>query len=294
MPPINDDGKSALDELIDEVRAKEAGDEPAKKPDQPAKEEPPVDPPAKEEPAAKTEEPKAKEEPTKTPDATAKADEPVDDGETLETLRAKLQAAHSIIQRYGEEPEAPAKPNDPAKQEPAKGELEKKPAVDPADAARDQISFVNTQEEIDEAITSVAGMNKLLNAVYQKGVETGQKNIPELVRATARNENAIQNFWQGFWAENAQLKPFHRYVGVVAHQVEKAHPEYTHDEFKKAVAEKVKTDLNFHVKAQKAAEAKKADPPEEDTPAFARGSKGVRAGQVKMTKEQELLQELVG
>lgn len=123
---------------------------------------------------------------------------------------------------------------------------------------------LESQDFIGDAdVESITGskeeLNKLLNAVYSKGVTDSRKivsegvtkTIPSLVTSQIDMATQMKEISDKFFSENEDLKPFKRVVGVVFEELAAKDPTKAYGEVIKDVAPEVRKRLELHKQTTK-------------------------------------------
>lgn len=233
-----------------------------------------TDPPQTEPPVGEGEEhetePPTTEEPEKQPETSPPATEPpVDYMEEIRRLRGEIEEL-----RGGKKPPATSPP-----------------ATSPP---LEDIDFIG-DEDPDDIVRDKSALNKLLNAVHKRGVETGVqrsqegvlRKIPDLVKRNVELSVSLKKASENFYKNNKDLVPFKKVCATVFEELVSEHPDWTYEKSLEETGKEARKRLELINK-----------PPvkgkERVNPTFPRRSKGSRGRQqVKgKTKTDSLLKEI--
>lgn len=115
-------------------------------------------------------------------------------------------------------------------------------------------------------------LNKILNAVYSKGVNDSKKiategvlnTIPEIVKYNITLLTSLKEASDKFYAENKELVPYKRVVAAVFEEIASKNPDKKYNELMNLVAPEARKRLNLQkqaVKEDKESEGKDGKPP---------------------------------
>ena len=202
-------------------------------------------------------EPEPSPEPTPTPEPLTPEQKK---DELIEKLRAKLAEREITV-----EPEpAPAPIPEPA------------PVVTPAPTPDPDEIFV-TEDNFETITSSPEGLNKVLNALYQKAfakakAEVAEKtegvimSVPGIVKNSMGISAKLKSVSDQFYKDNADLVPYKKAVGLVYENLQSANPGKTIEEIIAEVGPKVREVLELRKEAVK--------PKDENDPPPLHGVKG--------------------
>ena len=197
-----------------------------------------TDPPSTE--AVKTDAPtteQPKEEDVKTEAPTT--EQPEDKDKTILDLRAKLAEKSTEVVKS------------------------KVPTTDAPLKIEDQ-DFVGDLD-LSDLSESKEGLNKLLNAVYAKGlndsVKTIKGTIPDTINSQMSEINRLQEVNRLFYSENEDLKPFQKVVAVVFGEISGSDPSKTLVDVLTATGPEVRRRLGLPINQQKAKPKGTDNPP---------------------------------
>ncbi len=114
--------------------------------------------------------------------------------------------------------------------------------LDPEDLVRDKVAF-----------------NKLLNAVYAKGVNDSKRiategvlnSIPDIVKHNLTLLTTLKEASDNFYKENKDLAPFKKVVAAVFEEIASANPDKKYSELMNLVGPEARKRLELHKKATK-------------------------------------------
>lgn len=228
--------------------------------EQPVEDEYQTDPPVTDEP---------KTEPPKTEPPTTDAPK-VDYEEELRSLRAELE-------------EIKGKKKPPATSPPA------------TTPPLEEIDFIG-DDDPDNITRDKAALNKLLNKVFSKGVETGVsraeegvlRKVPDLVKKTTALASTLRKATDEFYSKNKDLLKFKKVCGTVFEELVSDNPDWTYEKALEETGKEVRKRLEL--KPSKTSVTNK----DRDKPTFPRRPKGSRGRQqvVGKTKTDSLLSEI--
>jgi hypothetical protein len=104
------------------------------------------------------------------------------------------------------------------------------------DAPLQDIDFVGEEEDWDDISNDPKKVNKLLNKVYQSGVQSAvdrlastnqTQDIPGQVQKNLDIMLAMREANESFYADNKDLQPFKKVVATVYSELADAHPDWT-------------------------------------------------------------------
>lgn len=107
-----------------------------------------------------------------------------------------------------------------------------------------------------ETVNNKEALNKLLNVVYQKGVNVSRdmtsegvlRSIPDIVRFNINLMNDLKKSSDEFYDKNKDLAPFKRVVATVFEEVASKNPEKKPNDILEDVAKEVRSRLELHKK----------------------------------------------
>ncbi|MHA1289115.1 MAG: hypothetical protein ACTSPB_17135 [Candidatus Thorarchaeota archaeon] len=123
--------------------------------------------------------------------------------------------------------------------------------------------------DLDELTRDPDKLNKLLNNVFKKGVETARdfvksgsegvlKAIPDIVKHNLTVITTLKKASDKFYEENEDLKPFKKVVAAVFEEIAAENPDKSYEENFKGLADEVRKRLDLQKKATPAAKKKAA------------------------------------
>ena len=141
--------------------------------------------------------------------------------------------------------------------------VEKKEEV--VDAPLDETDFIGDLD-LDDLTRDKTAFNKILNAVYSKGVNDARKltsekvllSIPDIVKNNITLLSQLKEASDKFYDDNKDLAPFKRVVAATFEEIAAANPGKKYDELMKLVAPEARKKLDLHKQANP---DKKKDPP---------------------------------
>lgn len=215
-------------------------EEPVEEPKEEPKEEP-EETPKEDEPEPPKEEPKEDE---LKEDDEPKEDEPTPEENKDEIIKG-LRERISDMEGRAREPEPAEKPPE---KEP---ETPDTPATPPP-AHAEAIDFIG-DEDIEELTGDKEGLNKLLNAVYQRGVSDSEekvlRDIPEIVRTNVALNSELAETSRKFYTDNPDLAGFKPVVAAVFEEVSSKNADKNMGDLLPIVEKEVRTRLQLHKKA---------------------------------------------
>jgi hypothetical protein len=133
--------------------------------------------------------------------------------------------------------------------------------------------------DLDDLTRDKTALNKILNAVYSKGVNDSKKiategvlnSIPDIVKHNLSLLTALKEASDNFYKENADLTPFKRVVATVFEEIAAKNPDKKYGELMNLVAPEARKRLELH---QQAVKAEKKDGDEKGKPPRLHGVKG--------------------
>ena len=140
---------------------------------------------------------------------------------------------------------------------------EKKEEV--VDTPLDETDFIGDLD-LDDLTRDKTAFNKILNAVYSKGVNDARKltsekvllSIPDIVKNNITLLSQLKEASDKFYTDNKDLEPFKRVVAATFEEIAAANPGKKYDELMKLVASEARKRLDLHKKVDA---DKKKDPP---------------------------------
>jgi hypothetical protein len=113
--------------------------------------------------------------------------------------------------------------------------------------------------DLDDLTHDKTVLNKLLNAVYSKGVTDSKKiatekvlnSIPDIVKHNLTILTSLKEVSDNFYNENKDLVPFKRVVAAVFEEVASKNPDKKYGELMELVGPEVRTRLALHKQAVK-------------------------------------------
>lgn len=152
-----------------------------------------------------------------------------DPGEELrkenEALRTQLNEI--VRMRGGREDPTPPQPTSPPQPSPA------------------EIDFTQGVSVADLFDAPGPVLNTLLNKVYHAGREAAMQEIPALVQAHAAQTVDLRMKAKQFWDDNADLKEFADFVGLIANSVAQENPTLGLDDVYKETASRARARLKL-------------------------------------------------
>ena len=126
--------------------------------------------------------------------------------------------------------------------------------------------------DLDEITRDPKAFNTLLNNIYKKAVETVRgevrkgnesimRSIPDITKNTIAVQTALKKASDEFYAENKDLEPFKKVVGVVFEEIASANPDKSYSEVLKEVGVETRKRLELTQKTVTDTKNKKGDPP---------------------------------
>lgn len=123
--------------------------------------------------------------------------------------------------------------------------------------------------DLDELTRDPSLFNKILNKVHKKGVEVGRaesrtssesivRSVPDLVKNNVALVAKLKEVNEKFYADNEDLVPFKKVVGVVFEELIAKDPNKTYDELLPEVSEEARSRLELYKDVNR---KKKDDPP---------------------------------
>lgn len=273
-PSEDKPGEIPREESKEEPKAKEPEEKPGEVPEEEtkAKEMPEEEPKAEEEPGEKPEEkpekePKKEEEPKKL----------TREGELEEANKALREQLVSLASKVV----APPKPAEVPKETPAEASEVEEPKVEKEDV---EIAF--TQEEMDEALSSVEAFNSLMNQVLvgnrQESVPVPEVDIKAQVGEAVSEEIRRMELEREFYTVNPDLRGFEAFVDVVAGDIIASGKEYKDFvSLSNDIADESRKRLGMPKKEVKMEDATPA------SPAFPKGNTNTRKGTKPALSEME-------
>lgn len=121
--------------------------------------------------------------------------------------------------------------------------------------------------DLDDLTRDKGMFNKLLNAVYSKGVNDSKKlategvlmTIPDIVKHNVNLITSLAKTREEFYSENEDLMPYEGVVAVVFEELAAKNPDKKYNEILKEVAPEVRKRLALSTKAKEL--EKKGNPP---------------------------------
>jgi hypothetical protein len=107
------------------------------------------------------------------------------------------------------------------------------------------ISFIETEEQFDEAMKTAEGFNKILTGVVQKSVETVLRSVPQMVVKLADSQITMRSAINEFYTHNTDLVASKAYVGMVANELAAKNPDWTLDKLLGNLGGEVRTRLKM-------------------------------------------------
>lgn len=216
-----------------------------------------------------------------------------------------------------EEPEVPEEeeiPEEPADSEPAPEpqeptelekalarieELEKRTAPEPEEVPEPEPEPLTLEEQdflgdidLDDLTRDPKEFNKILNKVFQQGVDTSRKvlgegvlrSIPDIVKRNLVAQVNLQKASDKFYEDNSDLAPFKKVVATVFEEYASANPGKNYNDILKDVGPEARRRLDLQKKA--------SIPKDPDKPPRLRKPKGNAGRSTDKPKTDPLLQEL--
>lgn len=121
-------------------------------------------------------------------------------------------------------------------------EIKPKPAAETKPVDTKPSEFV-TQEELTGLLDNPANLNKVLSRVYNQGKEDTLKSIPGIVEKLINQSFTLNTLVTQFYQENADLKPYRKYVGFVTNKLQSEHPDWDLDKVMKETEKQVRVDM---------------------------------------------------
>jgi len=126
--------------------------------------------------------------------------------------------------------------------------------------------------DLDDLTRDKTALNKILNAVYSKGVNDSKKiategvlnTIPEIVKYNITLLTSLKEASDKFYAENKELVPYKKVVAAVFEEIASKNPDKKYNELMNLVAPEARKRLNLQkqaVKEDKESEGKDGKPP---------------------------------
>ena len=180
-----------------------------------------------------------------------KEEEPEDKDAVIANLRAQLEERSKPSQPEPKEPKDEEKKEEEKKEEPLK---------------LDEQDFIGDLD-LDDLTRDKTALNKILNAVYSKGVNDSQKiategvltTIPDIVKHNITLMTTLAEARDKFYKDNEDLAPFKAVVAAVFEEVAAKNSDKKINEIMDLVAPEVRTRLQLKKTAVK--EEKKEDKP---------------------------------
>jgi len=202
--------------------------------EEPPLEEPPVEPPIEESPVVEppVAEPPVEEPPIVEPPA---VEPPVE--ETADQRAVRLEAQNTaLLERIETLSGAPAPAAPAAAPAPVPGTppVQPVPAAPSTEIVVEDVDFLQGRTP-DDLVDNPAEFNKMLNAVYRKGIEAGVPlamersllAVPQVVVSQIQRSNVMKGLVDDFYKANEDLKSVQRTVGMVANEIYSEHPDWT-------------------------------------------------------------------
>ena len=170
------------------------------------------------------------------------------------------------------------------------------PSTPPASAPADQvISFVEKEEDLDALLNSKDNFNKFMTGALGKSNEQVMQAmtvvVPKLVDQIVTQRLAVNEFY----TNNKDLSSNKAYVGIVANELAKAHPDWDTLTVISNLAEEVRRRLGLGgTVPNQPPVAPSVDAPPMDSPAFVPGA-GARTGTgpSSMTQKEKAIIDLI-
>ena len=129
---------------------------------------------------------------------------------------------------------------------------------EPEPLALEEHDFVGDLD-LEDLMTDKKAFNKLLNAVYSKGVNDSKnvvsegvlKTIPDIVRHNVQIVRDLQATSDRFYENNKDLKPFKRVVAAVFEEIASKNPGKEYAEILEEVGKETRKRLDLHKEAIK-------------------------------------------
>jgi|GEM_PF-1284526 len=152
--------------------------------------------------------------------------------------------------------------------------------------------------DLEELTRDKAAFNKILNAVYSKGVSDSKQlstesvlsSIPEIVKHNLTLLTTLKEASDNFYKENADLTPFKRVVASVFEEIAAKNPDKKYGELMNLVAPEARKRLNLHEQAVK--NAKKEDDKGGGTPRLHGAKGGQRQAQMQKPNTSAIEKEI--
>ena len=114
--------------------------------------------------------------------------------------------------------------------------------------------------DLDELTRDSGQLNKVLNAMYKKAVETARsdirkgnetilRSVPDIVKTSAVTIKALEKASEGFYNDNKDLQPFKKVVAAVFEELASENPDKTYTEILSGVGDETRKRLDLHKKA---------------------------------------------
>lgn len=216
--------------------------------------EPVVEPSSESPPASSEPTPAASTEPSSPPEPPpvepppAAEPPPSDPHEYYRKTINDLMAEISVLKERI--PKEPSKPTD--------SEVTPKPVEPPKATSLEKVVFVESDDELDKALTNAGNFNAFMAKVVGKIQEslTPQLNvndlkrevlldIPEVVKQQILTHNQIKQLHDQFYDVNKDLIPVKSTVAAIANQVHAEHPDYDVEKIFKEAATRTRKVLNI-------------------------------------------------
>jgi hypothetical protein len=200
----------------------------------------------------------------KAADGTPKGDEPPASDEEEPPLDEK----DAEIARLKEE-------NEKLKAVPAKGEEPEEPEVPAVTPEQLAVDFIADDKEFDDAFEKKEAMNKVLQKVMAKSIETVLVAMPKVIDKVVRNQVLVYAKSIEFWNRNKDLKEHAKFVGEVINDMIGKDPSLKLDDLFGTDGKPGKLDTEARARLASKGKAKQKEVKKEEQrerPAFVKGA----------------------
>jgi len=121
----------------------------------------------------------------------------------------------------------------------------------------DEVQFLSEDVDLDDLIRDTKEFNKILNKVYQQGINTARKtlgegvlrSIPDIVKNNIAQFSALRKASEDFYEKNVDLQPFKKVVAATFEEIASANPDWSYEKAMEETGKEARNRLELHKKA---------------------------------------------
>lgn len=138
------------------------------------------------------------------------------------------------------------------------------------------LPFIRDEQVFDEVFKSHQNFNALLTAVVNTAREQALRSIPMITQQLVERQMTLKMVTAEFFDHNKDLLPYRKFLGIVANEIEAAHPDYTIDQVLAETEKEGRKRLRLMKDAQGAPGPTETTRKKEENPGFVPGGGGGR------------------